>query len=173
MATNPDIQALKATFATLLERSITQIPLSRLLSLTAVSSDTDARISSATASLLSEALAHLDIGMEPDSRYGGKLSVTSGLVTIFKSPNGAPIQDVRPEYAAARVLVEVAVLAAGIEGNDVRAGLRAILDEVDRLPSISSAERLRLSAYVLHLSWVRVGQDVRLAASGLSSHCRA
>ncbi|MEQ1715656.1 MAG: TerB N-terminal domain-containing protein [Hyphomicrobium sp.] len=155
MATNPDFQALKATFATLLERSIAQVPLSKLLSLTAISSNSDARISSATASRLAEALALLDIGMEPDNRYGGKLPVTSGLVTIFKSPNGAAIEAVRPEYTAARVLVEVAVLAAGIEGNDVRAGLRAILDEVDRLPSISSVERLRLSAYVLHLNWVR------------------
>ncbi len=155
MTTNPDIQALKATFATLLERSIAQVPLSKLLSLTAVSSDSDARISSATVSRLSETLAHLDIGMEPDNRYGGKLPVTSGLVTIFKSPNGAPMDGVRPEYAAARVLIEVAVLAAGIEGNDVKAGLRAILDEVDRLPSISQVERVRLSAYVLHLSWVR------------------
>lgn len=92
--------------------------------------------------------------MEPDNRYGGKLPVTSGLVTIFKSPKGAAIEEARPEYAAARVLVEVAVLAAGIEGNDVKAGLRAILDEVDRVPSITSVERLRLSAYVLHLSWV-------------------
>lgn len=155
MGTNPDIQALKTTFATLLERSITQVPLSKLLSLTAVSSDTEGRISSVTAIRLSEALAHLDIGMEPDNRYGGKLPVTSGLVTIFKSPKGAAIEEARPEYAAARVLVEVAVLAAGIEGNDVKAGLRAILDEVDRLPSITSVERLRLSAYVLHLSWVR------------------
>lgn len=61
MGTNPDIQALKTTFATLLQRSITQVPLSKLLSLTAVSSDTEGRISSVTAIRLSEALAHLTI----------------------------------------------------------------------------------------------------------------
>ncbi len=155
MMANSNLQILKANFATILEKNIAQIPLSKLLSLTSISSDADARLSSSAAARLSEALAHLDIGMEPDNRFGGKLPVTSALVTIFKARNGASLEGVRPEYTAARVLVEVAVLAAGIEGNDVSAGIRAIVDEVDRLPSISQVERLRLYAYLLHLNWAR------------------
>ena len=151
MSINPDVQRLKAAFAALLEKSITQISIAELLRLTGLVSATDTRKPTATAIRLSEVLAHLDIGMEPDNRYGGKLSATSSLVTIFKAPGGAAIDPLCPEYASARVLAEVAVLAASVDGNDEKAGLRSILDEVERLPGISSPERLRLFAYVLSL----------------------
>ncbi|MBN8829189.1 MAG: hypothetical protein J0G94_00850, partial [Sphingomonadales bacterium] len=71
---------------------------------------------------------------------------------IFNAPGGAKNDPARAELPTARVVVEVAVLAASADGNDEQAGLRCVLADIERLPNLTPAEQLRLSAYVYHLS---------------------
>lgn len=152
LASEPGVQDVKHALARLLTQNIAQVSLMELLKLTSLPADPDKKISSAIAARLSDALASLDVGMEPDVRFGGRLPAPSTAVTIFKAPGGAKIDPARAELPAARVLVEVAVLAASVEGNDERAGLRSVLGDVENLPNLMPTERLRLFAYVYHLS---------------------
>jgi len=152
LASDPGVQDVKQALAQQLRQNIAQVCLLDLLKLTSLPADPDKKISSAIAARLSDALASLDVGMEPDVRFGGKLPAPSSAVTIFKAPGGAKIDPSRAELSTARVLVEVAVLAAAVEGNDEKAGLRSVLSEVESLPNLTPAERLRLFAYVYHLS---------------------
>lgn len=152
LASEPGVQDVKHALARLLTQNIAQVPLIELLKMMTLPAEPDKKISSAIATRLSDALASLDVGMEPDVRFGGRLPPPSTAVTIFKTPGGAKIDPARAELAAARVLVEVAVLAASVEGNDERAGLRSVLGDVENLPNLTPTERLRLLAYVYHLS---------------------
>jgi tellurite resistance protein len=138
--------------ARLLVQDIAQVPLLELLKLTSLPAEPDKRIPPAIGARLSDALASLDVGMEPDVRFGGKLPAPDAAVTIFNAPGGAKIDPARAELPTARVVVEVAVLAASAEGNDEKAGLRSVLVDIENLPNLTPAERLRLFAYVYHLS---------------------
>ncbi|WP_083528489.1 TerB N-terminal domain-containing protein [Hyphomicrobium sp. CS1BSMeth3] len=152
LAADPGLQDVKKSLARLLVHDIAHVPLFELLKLTSLPAEPDKRISPAIGARLSDALASLDVGMEPDVRLGGKLPALNAAVTIFNAPGGAKIDPARAELPTARVVVEVAVLAASADGNDEQAGLRSVLADIERLPNLTPAEQLRLSAYVYHLS---------------------
>lgn len=152
LSSDPSVQDVKRALARRLTQNVALVPLLELLTLTSLPAESEKRISSAIVARLADALASLDVGMEPDVRFGGKLPAPSAAVTIFKAPGGAKIDPARAELPAARILVEVAVLAASVEGNDEKAGVRSVLADVESLPSLTPAERLRLFAYVYHLS---------------------
>ncbi len=152
LAKSSKAEHMKAKLAGLLRNNITQTPLSVLLDMAGIQFDASRQLPAQLANRLIEVLAHLDVGLEPDFRAGGKGARAADLVTIFRAPGGALVDTEKSEMIAARVMVEVAVLAAKVEGNDTRAGLRSVLEELDRLTNFSQPERLRLYAYIMHLS---------------------
>lgn len=175
LSSDPRMQNVRRALTQRLSQNIAQVSLLELLKLTSLPAEPDKKISAAISARLSDALATFDVGMEPDVRFGGKLPGPNSSVTIFKAPGGAKIDPARAELPAARVLVEVAVLAASVEGNDEKAGLRSVLLEVESLPNLAPAERLRLFAYVYHLSKqedVKASGWQRLAARSLAERER-
>lgn len=117
--------------------------------------------------LLSRGLALLGYAMEPDIRFGGKLGGLTTPVILFRADQGAPIDPQRPEYVAARVLVEVAVAAATVDAGNVAAGLQSVDQEIRRLNELNQFERLRLTAF--SVSARRLGPNPRNALQKLAS----
>lgn len=137
-----------------------------LLRITAIGDPTK-KPSAALLDLLSRGLALLDYAMEPDNRFGGKLAGLTTSIIIFRADQGAPIDPQRPEYVAARVLVEVAVAAATIDAENVAAGLQSVDQEIKRLSELNPFERLRLIAF--SVSAQRGGSNPRNSLQKLAS----
>lgn len=92
-------------------------------------------------------LDHLDIGFEPDRRYGASPLRPEGHVVMFKAIGGGQVDGEAPAFSAARAMVDVAALAAGaddkVDGNEVD----AITAEIRNVPGLGKVERARLIAY--------------------------
>ena len=110
---------------------------------------------------LSLMLDELDIGMEPDRRYGGGTVNPDTKVVLFRGPRGAPITSADTGYEAARLHFEISILAAASDGSVSPMELEALTLEVRRHPKLAEAYRLRLEAYVRALA----GEPPRLQAA--------
>lgn len=92
-------------------------------------------------------LDHLDIGFEPDRRYGSSPLRADGHVVLFKAPGGGQVNGEAPAFAAARSMVEVAALAAGADDKVDTGEIDAITSEIRGVPELGTIERARLIAY--------------------------
>lgn len=92
-------------------------------------------------------LDKLDIGFEPDIRYGTGGLTADGTAVLFKAKGGATVDGSKVEYRATRAMVEIAALAATSDGNVQAAEFEAIKLEVLSLTSLSATERARLLAF--------------------------
>ncbi|QRG04464.1 TerB N-terminal domain-containing protein [Xanthobacter dioxanivorans] len=73
-------------------------------------------LGSAQRSQISTLLDLLDIGFEPDPRYGSGAPVGEGRVLLFRAEGGAPVEWEKPAYRSAKCMCEVVVLAAPAGG---------------------------------------------------------
>lgn len=89
----------------------------------------------------------LNIGFEPDRRYGpgGALATDTGLC-LFRADAGGPVASNVDRYVAARTLTEIAALAATADGVVVTQEVAAIQRDLRAL-SLSNPEHRRLSAH--------------------------
>ncbi len=101
---------------------------------------------------LSLMLDHLDVGLEPDRRYGGPPTGGDARVVAFGAPGGAPVAAGRSAFDAARLAMEIAVLAAAADGDVTAAELDALVAEARKAPRLEAHERLRLEAFVRSLA---------------------
>lgn len=92
-------------------------------------------------------LDHLDIGFEPDRRYGSSPLRPNGHVVLFKAPGGGQVDGEAPAFAAARAMVDVAALAAGADDKVDNGEIDAITLEIRNVPGLGKIERARLIAY--------------------------
>lgn len=92
-------------------------------------------------------LDHLDIGFEPDRRYGSSPLRPDGHVVLFKAPGGGQVDGETPAFAAARAMVDVAALAAGADDKVDSGEIDAITAEIRNVPELGKIERARLIAY--------------------------
>ena len=90
----------------------------------------------------------LDIGFEPDRRYGpnGGVRGASPLI-LFKAQGGGGIDADRPAYVAARAMVEVAMLAAASDGEVVSAEFDVVARRLRAPANLSAIEVERLLAH--------------------------
>jgi hypothetical protein len=90
----------------------------------------------------------LDIGFEPDRRYGASsaLGAETKLV-LFQSEGGGKVEPDAPAYVAARTMAEIAALAAVSDGMVVPVELEAICRDLASLPGLGEVERQRLAAH--------------------------
>ena len=106
------------------------------------------KLSSTIVRQMMTALDALDFGCEPDRRYGAAPALrVESRVSLFASPEGAPVDHERAPYVAARGMVEVAMLAAMSDGEVVVAEVDAIGRRLRAAPDLSEPEVARLLAY--------------------------
>jgi hypothetical protein len=98
---------------------------------------------------------HLDVGLEPDRRYGGPPTGADAKVIAFRAIGGAPVAPGHSAFEAARLALEIGVLAAAADGDVTPAELEALVAEARRTQPLEPQERLRLEAFILSLAGSR------------------
>lgn len=104
-------------------------------------------------------LDRIDIGMEPDRRYGSRNLEADGYVLLFRALGGAKVDGDAPAYVAARAMVDVAVLAAAADGKIEATEYESIKTEIRAMPGLGGIERARLIAYASTLLKDAPGQQ--------------
>lgn len=92
-------------------------------------------------------LDKLDIGFEPDRRYGSPNLEAEGHVSLFKAQGGGGIDGEAPGYVVARAMVDVSALAAAVDGRVEADEYETIMTDIMAFPGIGGLERTRLIAY--------------------------
>ena len=128
-------------------RDLPSLAILDLLDILAIEQPPTGRITSAVAARIGAMLDRLDIGFEPDRRYGPAGLVVDGKIVLFQAPDGAPVDGDQSPYLAARTMVEINVLAALADGSVDAAERDALETELTAIPELSDAERMRLMAY--------------------------
>jgi len=94
---------------------------------------------------ISTLLDQMDIGFEPDRRYGSPSLTADGMVVLFKHEGGAPTDNEKAAYKAAKAIIEVTALAAAADDQVAPEEFEAV--GIESLPDLTLAERTRLLAY--------------------------
>ena len=108
------------------------------------------KLAKSEAVLLAQLLEKGGYGIEPDVRFGGAPLAPGGTAVLFRLAAGAsPVAS--PEYAAATVLLHLAVAISAADGTISQAEEEHLEEHVERSLISSDAERIRLRA---HLAWL-------------------
>lgn len=142
------LQDLQQKLNALSPTGVWETTVGEALTVTQVAAAEQKKPSASNLQTLSLGLASLGFGMEPDPRFGGKITAASTPILLFRAKEGAAIDAERPAYVAARVLVEIGAIAATIEAVNASAGLNAVQAEIQLLADLTGTERLRLQAYL-------------------------
>ncbi|MGO9545730.1 MAG: TerB N-terminal domain-containing protein [Rhodomicrobium sp.] len=135
-------QKLMGDLDALIPNGAGEVSLAKLLELTGL---VEQKPAGAALKTLSRVLAMAGLGMEPDPAVAN--GILPGLsAVIFKASGGAPVESGRPAYAAARLLVEASAVAAALNTKSAPSRFEFLWGEVERLPGMLEAERLRLLA---------------------------
>ncbi|WP_300181799.1 TerB N-terminal domain-containing protein [Bradyrhizobium sp.] len=110
---------------------------------------TSGKIPTAAAEELGRALDVIGVALEPDPRYGSSVPRADEQVFIFRAANGGPVDPSRPAFRAARTQVEVAVLAAGSDGDACYEELQRTISRIRATPDLSGVEQARLIAFAV------------------------
>lgn len=124
------------------------LPLSSLLR--HVPSISTATFGKKEATALANLLAKIDIGMEPDPRFGNFLPKPDQEVVLFKIGENAP-HSPTTEYSAATVVLHLASAVAGADGNVDEDEERHLEEQLESWLNLSAAEQVRLRA---HTQWL-------------------
>lgn len=100
--------------------------------------------------LLAQLLEKGGYGIEPDVRFAGAPLAPGGRAILFKLAEGASSL-ASPQYAAATVVLHLAVAISAADGSISPAEEQHLHQHVQRGLELSAGERLRLSA---HLAWL-------------------
>ena len=134
------------------QRDTAAITMRQLIEIVGFESGKNGKVPKTVADQMGEILDRIDVGIEPDRRYGGGSPPTEGdQVFIFRAPGGGPIDANRPEYLAMRAQVEVAALAAAVDGEASNEDFRTVMSLVRSTPELSRVEQARLLAYSVTL----------------------
>ena len=110
----------------------------------------DGKVPKKDAAAVARLLALLDVGMEPDVRFGGPPPVVDHAVVLFRLEPHAP-DGPSSAYVAATVLLDMATAVAWADGSVSKDEERALVAQASRAPGIEKHERARLAA---HLDWL-------------------
>lgn len=105
------------------------------------------KLPAATVRQIGVALDALDLGFEPDRRYGPAAALrTDGRIALFPASLGGAVDPDRGAYASARGMVEVAMLAAVSDGTVASSEMDAIERRLRSTPELKDEEINRLLA---------------------------
>ncbi|WP_290811324.1 TerB N-terminal domain-containing protein [Ferrovibrio sp.] len=89
----------------------------------------------------------MNVGFEPDKRYGSSSFPKDGTVVLFRRTEQQEVNPEKPEYQIAKTLIEVTSLAAAADGGVNPAELAAVKADIQALNGLNPAEKQRLAAY--------------------------
>lgn len=95
---------------------------------------------------LASFLDGVGFGFEPDRRYGNGGLVGEGAICLFKADGGGSLDVGASQYSVARLLVELAVLAAKSDGEVNQREMAVVRKFMDRFTLLGELERRRLTA---------------------------
>lgn len=96
---------------------------------------------------MGSALDALDVGFEPDRRHGPAAALRcDARISLFSASLGGAVDPDRPAYAAARGMVEVAMLAAVSDGTVASSEMEVIERRLRSMPDLQENEIIRLLA---------------------------
>jgi hypothetical protein len=95
---------------------------------------------------LASFLDGVGFGFEPDRRYGNGGLVGEGAICLFKAEGGGSLDVAAAQYSVARLLVELAVLAAKSDGEVNQREMAVVRKFMDRFTLLGELERRRLTA---------------------------
>lgn len=124
-----------------------KIALGELCKRIGLEAPTEGKVSASLFTKLGAALDRLDIGYEPDRRYGAVPPPGDGTVVFFRAPDAATVDHERMEFQAARTIVEINALAAQADGVVDPSELAALQQAIGAVPGLTAVERVRLLAY--------------------------
>lgn len=102
---------------------------------------------------LPEILDAMQIGFEPDKRYGPAPALSdSTMLCLFEMGKPMKAHQDRDEYRSARTMIEIAVLAAKADNQVVEAEMSVILDDVTQIAGLDSNDHHRLRAHAQALA---------------------
>ncbi|ABD07245.1 conserved hypothetical protein [Rhodopseudomonas palustris HaA2] len=107
------------------------------------------KITPGMADQLGGLLDQVDIAIEPDRRYGSGVPQLDDQVIVFKAPKGGPVDHQRPAYRAMKAQIEVAVLAAAVDGESSHDELQRIVDGIRAEKDLGGIEQARLIGYAV------------------------
>ncbi len=107
----------------------------------------EGKLAKSEAVLLAQLLEKGSFGIEPDVRFGGATLAPGGVVVLFQLPPEAPAI-ASPEYAAATVLLHLAVAVSAADGSISDAEKQHLEDHMQRALRLSDAERCRFTAHL-------------------------
>ena len=88
----------------------------------------------------------MGFGFEPDRRYGNGGLMGEGAICLFKADGGGSLDVAASQYSVARLLVELAVLAAKSDGDVNQREMAVVRKFMDRFTLLGELERRRLTA---------------------------
>jgi uncharacterized tellurite resistance protein B-like protein len=108
------------------------------------------KLAKSEAVLLAQLLEKGGYGIEPDVRFGGAPLAPGGNAVLFKLATGSSAV-ASPEYAAATVLLHLAVAISAADGTISKSEEAHLQEHLQRSLIGTEAERIRLRA---HLAWL-------------------
>lgn len=142
--------AREAVMALLGEKTMAPVALKALCGVIGIAAG-EGKVAVGVQRQIGTTLDRLDIAFEPDRRYGDASPLWDGEVMIYRADGGAPTDNERPAYRAARTMVEIAALAAASDGEIVPAEVQQIQADLRAVPELADADRVRLSVFGLWL----------------------
>ena len=127
------------------------VPVTDLLTALDLEIPTKGKLSAGICNQIGVLLEKLDLGLEPDRRYGGRSLDPAAHAVLFKATDGAPVSVEVAALLAARSKVEIAALAALADNHVDPKEVAAIAADVDGMLELTNIERRRLKAYAAAL----------------------
>ncbi len=109
------------------------------------------RLPRSDAVLVSQLLARLGVGMEPDVRFGGTVARSESEVVLFALGDGAPSVP-SPGYAAACAVVHLAATVAAADGSISLEEQQFLARHIESGLRLDAVERARLEAHIAYLA---------------------
>lgn len=108
------------------------------------------KLAKSEAVLLAQLLEKGGYGIEPDVRFGGAPLAPGETAVVFRLPPAAGAIP-SPQYAAATVLLHLAVAVSAADGSVSASEEQRLAEHMERALALGDTERQRLSA---HLAWL-------------------
>lgn len=121
-------------------------PLNQILSAVGLPTG-ESKASSSSLLQAGNILDRLDLGMEPDRRFGTNPADNNDVVVLFRAAKGGAVDPESDIYRSCKALVEICVLAAAADGVVSPEELRGICGDIENNADLTPIEKLRLCAY--------------------------
>ena len=111
----------------------------------------DARLTKNEAVLVAALFAKLNLGLEPDVRFGAPAPQPGSQTVLFKLPEGAPAVP-SPRYSAAAAVVHLSAVVAAADGTVSAEERQHLVEHIQKGLQLDAAECVRLEARMDYLS---------------------